>query len=147
MDDLITWLRTQLDRRERQALAASPGLWRPNAEHDEVVAADDVTVADGFALSGPQLRATVDHIADNDPDAVLREVEAKRRLVELHQPANPDDEPREGTPGWPGRPWHYCRTCGSGEAYEYPTDWPCATVRLLALPFSDRPGYREEWKP
>jgi hypothetical protein len=24
--------------------------------------------------------------------------------------------------------------------------YPCATLRLLALPYADRPGYRKEWK-
>lgn len=24
---------------------------------------------------------------------------------------------------------------------------PCDTVRLLAMPHADRPGYREEWRP
>lgn len=57
-----------------------------------------------------------------------------------------DDDLDYGHPGWPGRPWFICKTCGSGEE-KYPADWPCATIRLVALPFSDRPGYREEWRP
>lgn len=56
MDDLITWLRAQIDRQERIALKASPGPWKANAEHDEVIAVDDVVLADGFALNEPQFR-------------------------------------------------------------------------------------------
>jgi len=25
--------------------------------------------------------------------------------------------------------------------------FPCETVRLLALPYSQHPGYREDWRP
>lgn len=77
----------------------------------------------------------------------LRELDAKRRIVELHQPANPDAEPEPGLPGYPDRPWLYCSTCGSGEPNEYPVTWPCETSKLLALPYSDHPDYREEWRP
>lgn len=129
MDDLITWLRAQLDRQERYARKASPGPWKANAEHDEVIAVDDLVLADGFALNEPQLRATVDHIVENDPDRVLREVEAKRRIIEAAVVA-----------------WN--ESCN-------PTDdfWVSivptlkAVVRNLAMPYCDRPGYRDEWRP
>jgi len=108
MTSLADWLRACLDDDEACAAAASPGPWRPNAERDEVLAVDDITVCDGFALSGRQLRATVEHIARHDPARVLVEVAAKRRIVD---------------------------------------DAPHATLRLLALPYTDRAGYREEWAP
>lgn len=79
--DLVEFLRARLDDDERDALAASPGPWSPNAEADEVTAADGITVCDGFALSNNQLRATVRHIARHDPARVLAEVEAKRRII------------------------------------------------------------------
>ncbi len=73
---------------------------------------------------------------------VLAECEAKRRIVELHEaggtyPVGDGDGPRQA----------YCATCGSGEPYEYPTPWPCDTLRLLALSYVDHPDYREEWRP
>ncbi|MFE1903826.1 DUF6221 family protein [Streptomyces gardneri] len=83
MDDLIPFLRARLDEDEQTARAASPSPWRPNDEHDEVVAVDDVTVAEGFGLSGRQLRATVDHIARHDPDRVLRQTAVLRDRVDL----------------------------------------------------------------
>jgi hypothetical protein len=129
MDDLVTWLRAQLDDHERVARAASPGPWRPNAEHDEVLAVDDITVADGFALSGNQLRATVDYITRWDPARVLAKVAADRRILD-----------------------EYDRVMGSFRAYLVPGNaMAMATVqdivRLLALPYADRPGYRAEWRP
>lgn len=71
-------------------------------------------------------------------------LDALRRLVEVHQPGGQtslgdDDDPES---------WRkYCKTCGSGEPYEYPVWWPCETLKLLALPCADRPGYRDEWRP
>jgi hypothetical protein len=62
----------RLDEREARALKASPGPWRPNSEHTEVLAVDDIPVADGFALSGNQLRATVDHISSCEPERMFR---------------------------------------------------------------------------
>ncbi|WP_338683897.1 DUF6221 family protein [Streptomyces acidiscabies] len=119
MDDLVAWLRVQLDEDERTALAASPGPWSVNAESDEVLAVDGVTVAEGFALSGGQLRATTEHIAEHDPARVLREVEALRRIVDRYA-------------------WLREHGDTGGTAWVLP---------LLALPYADRPGYREEWRP
>jgi hypothetical protein len=157
MDDLITWFRAQLDVDQSAAEEMKrvfPTPWEladrgwmarivADGPHFPEVIRLDQEQAPGVG----ELDSAIRHVLLQDPDRVLREVEAKRRTIDLHVPANPDAVPIEGTRGWPDKPWLFCRTCGSGEAYEYPTDWPCATVRLLALPFSDRPGYREEWKP
>jgi hypothetical protein len=37
--------------------------------------------------------------------------------------------------------------CSDDARSEWGADWPCLTLRLLALPYADRPGYREEWRP
>jgi hypothetical protein len=129
VDDLVQWLGEQFDEDERIAQAASPGPWGVNAEHDEVVAADDITVAEGFALSGRQLRATVDHIAAHDPARVLREVEAQRLLLARAV------ETRVWAIGESG--------AVAGPAVKLAND----TLRLLALPYADRPGYRKDWRP
>jgi hypothetical protein len=80
--DLILFLRARYDEEVALAEAASPGPWHPNDEADEVLAADDITVADGFALSGQQLRATTQHIALHDPARVLAETAAKRAVLD-----------------------------------------------------------------
>jgi hypothetical protein len=137
VDDLVQWLRAQLDEDERIARAASPGPWRANAEHDEVLAVDEITAAEGFALSGGQLRATVDHIAEHDPARVLREIDAKRRLVDLHA----KDEYYDG-----------CVICDNGNnscgcMSGWHWKYPCDTLKILALPYADRPGYQDDWRP
>lgn len=127
---LVPWCRAQLDEDERRALAAPPGPWRANAEHDEVLAADDIPVADGFALSGPQLRAAVDHIVAHDPDWALREIETKRRIVD------------ECAYWWD--------KVARGDEYPALSDRfevALTVLRLLASSLADRPGYRKEWQP
>lgn len=138
--DLVEFLTARLDEDEQTALAASPGPWRPGEEHDDVIAVDDITVAEGFALSGRQLRATVDHIACHDPARVLAEVDAKRRLVELHSTPHTVVDGfcvEEGGP-CTHRGEDECTLCG---------ETPCATLRLLALPYAGHADYDEAWRP
>lgn len=63
---------------------------------------------------------------------VLADVEAKRRIVELHAPADDD----------PGGPV-YCPECSRYDG----TGKLCPTLRLLALPYADHPDYRDDWRP
>jgi len=125
VDDRVAWLLDQIGEDERILKAA-----------------DDDRIG-RMARAGRTVVADAGMLQEFTRARLLREVEAKRKRIELHQPANPDDEPREGLPGWPDEPWLYCRTCGSGEAYSYPTDWPCDTLKLEAAPYADRPGYRK----
>jgi hypothetical protein len=115
--DLIATLRSTIEARLETARAAAPGPWRPNAEHDEVLAVDGVTVCDGFALSGGQLRATVEHIAANDPASMISLYEGLLRIVDEHDDA------------------HECPSTSHGPAWS--TGWfgdssPCPTLRILA---------------
>lgn len=76
------------------------------------------------------------------PARVLREIEAKRRLVFLHEPM----VLRAG-----GGAAHFdtttvCRTCEPPKVFPE-TAYPCDTIRLLALPYADRSDYRQEWAP
>jgi hypothetical protein len=67
------------------------------------------------------LREVALFIADHDPARVLQEVEAKRLLIENHPH------------------WDRCTVCPDSSD-------ECPNMRLLALPYSDRPGFREEWR-
>jgi hypothetical protein len=122
VDELLAFLRACLDDDERVARAASPGPWKPNAEQDEVLAVDDVTVADGFALSGNQLRATVEHIARWDPARVLAKIRADRAILD-----------------WCERAIHVTED----DCYQLGVD---DVVRLLAQPYAGQPGWRAEWR-
>lgn len=142
MSDLGEFLRARLDEDERAAQACPPWPWRFDPDEDAVLAADDVQVADVFALSGRQLRATGDYIVRHDPERALREVEAKRKIVKLHG--------RATLRAISGAQYYatatVCRSC-EPNLHLPELSWPCPTLRLLALPYADRPGYREEWKP
>ena len=130
MSEIADFLRARYAERQALAEAASPGPWHANEEADEVVAVDGITVADGFALSGRQLRATVQHIAANDPTAVIAECDAKLAVIKLM-----DERPKyaEGDTEVD----HYGALGMAEEA-----------LRRLAQPFAGHPDHKgEEWAP
>jgi hypothetical protein len=131
--DLDAWLLEQIAEDERLALAASPGPWKPNAERDEVLAVDDITVCDGFALGNRQLRATVDHIAEFDPFRVLAECNAKRQIIERYQFVTGHGPAVDHTRAMD-------MTVGAVAALR-------DILQMLALPYAERPGYLEVWRP
>ena len=105
MDDLITWLRAQLDEDERKARPAARAI----AQHDW----HDV---DGLCQVEWEF---VEHF---DPARVLRKIEAERALLAETICPYLGADTTTGRVAW-------------------------LALRLLALPYSDRPGYREEWRP
>ncbi len=82
--------------------------------------------------------ALVDFLVAHSPARVLAECEAKRRIVELHQP-------RRQHPEWVAMgQLPSCAECGSDVSRRV---WPCATIGTLALPYADHPDYDEAWRP
>jgi hypothetical protein len=129
MDGLIAFLKARLDEDDRVARNASDGPWVKHV---------------GYISGGPtgatrvtqQAQAwNADHIARHDPARVLREVEAKRQILNEHPTLTAE---------------RVCTRCSDyaepGEVFRA-VPGPCATVRLLALPYADHNDYREEWKP
>jgi len=76
------------------------------------------------------------HMSRWSPERVLRDVEAKRKILELHLPmgfASP--------PGWAtltSKTW--CQECSPASG-----TWPCGTLRTLAAVHSDHPDYDKAW--
>jgi hypothetical protein len=124
---MLTWLRQQIETRKALAESASPWPWSANAEHDEVLAADGERVADGFALSGNQLRNTVDHIVFNDPRQIIADCEADLAILDDH----------DGS--------HECASVEDNCMWIL--DGDCPTVRRIASRYRHRPGYLPEWAP
>jgi hypothetical protein len=122
MDDLVQWLLAQLDEDERIARGCSGTEWWEHPKN---------------WVSAPQLNriAVVMHDGDrahiirHDPRRMLREIDAKRRVLAIHRPYVPE-------------PDQACLGCAGGIMFT-----SCPVVRLLALPYADRAGYREEWRP
>jgi hypothetical protein len=133
--DLATWLLEQVAADERLAAAqqgapASCPRWeyRPNGHPERGVYEEGriyLVIGDEHAP-----RVLLEHIATWDPARVLAECDVKRRIIAQHEPED----------CW----------CGEDATELIPrpaTGRACSHLRLLALPYSDRPGYREEWRP
>ncbi|MGW0905009.1 DUF6221 family protein [Streptomyces sp. NPDC002853] len=139
MSEIADFLRARYAERRALALSASPGPWHVNEESDEVLAMDGIAVAEGFALSGRQLRATTEHIAANDPVDVIADCDAKLALVDLHAPDSCGGAVAHVT----------CKECSQGyEVHEWGLKYPCRTLRILTRPFAGHPDHKgEEWAP
>ncbi|WP_433254472.1 DUF6221 family protein [Streptosporangium sp. CA-135522] len=146
MDDLIAFLAARLDEDEQTARLASEVYgkswwWNPSwglvkgmpdndGEATSIFSIGEETVAEVWSEVGP-------HIARHDPDRVLRDINAKRAIIDEH----PATTGRDGTR--PVRPT--CPTCS--QSVQEGDPYPCRMLRLLLLPYADHPDYRQEWKP
>ncbi|MEV7796295.1 DUF6221 family protein [Streptomyces sp. NPDC087512] len=167
MDDLVQWLRAQLDEDERIACAAddSPGevdlIWKYQPE-DEL--GGKVVTGRGADIIYDVTTGVGEHVAEHDPSRVLREVENDREMLrqyerllrtqarhgEAEAELTADVERQERTGRWegPGDPESRRR------ALRRTADYLLAVlvvlegwVRRKAAVYADRPGYREEWQP
>ncbi|MFJ8146023.1 DUF6221 family protein [Streptomyces sp. NPDC096048] len=131
MDDLVVWLRAQFDEDERTVRAT---VWEGsgNKLEWELIASATIDVGGDEFYVGD--RTIANHMMAWEPARVLREIDAKRQLLALHQPVE------QRSTGSGGGVATDCQVCS-----HFPARYPCATVRLLALPYADRPGFRPEW--
>jgi hypothetical protein len=84
-----------------------------------------------------------EHFARWNPWRVLSSCVAKRLILAAHRDVGPGLDRRAE----PDRTLkaHACSTCGQYD--EYAIDWPCYTLRVLALDWVEHPEYRVEWRP
>lgn len=133
-EDLVPWLGEQLDEDEQIAKAAHTPNWSTDGRRGIHYGVEDGWMTDALTT------ADADHIARHDPARVLREIEAKREIRRWHSSPHTLVDGfcvEEGGP-CTHRGEAECTVCGESG---------CTTLRLLALPYADRPGYREEWRP
>lgn len=132
MDDMVAFLRARLDERaaKLRRLIASESA-------DEYLDEEEYSGGRDWWGEFGEVASEVANFHE-----MLAEVHAKRRIIEVHQP---QEHPR------PKIDLQYCVTCmdvKSGYQEDWKEEvWPCATLRLLALPYADHPDYREEWRP
>ncbi|MGY1549607.1 DUF6221 family protein [Streptomyces sp. MN6] len=161
MDDLVQWLGAQLDEDERIAHAAggrSEQEWRADLSGKDPGGMSSWPVAVRYTTDG-RLRGAVAnlpvtnersedrmvHIAAHDPARVLREIDAKRQLLAdlLAEPHVEVDDP-----------FYSCAVVARADVKRYGGPCDCGRddrqlrrLHILLLPYADRPGYREEWRP
>lgn len=157
---LPVWLRAQIQTDRELALAAQgvgDGQWTATRSHDGYFHKDGPRIETGGgehwsravnlgvwlcddpgddceALRGEWMREGK-HAARWDPVAVLADLDAKLAIVDAHSRRAGDD--------------HLCPSEIVGysvQAWHDDTD-PCSTLRLLAVPYAGRDGYREKWRP
>ncbi|MER5209406.1 DUF6221 family protein [Streptomyces sp. NPDC002838] len=142
MDELVRWLGEQLDEDERIARAATwcedAAAWHAepspfgardggqrwyieDAMDDGVVTHVDPVASDDEGVAR--------HIAEWDPARVLREIDAKRELLRRYEAMAAD-----------------VLVLTSG-VQEILSEYRRVILPSLAAGYSDRPGYREEWRP
>lgn len=157
MADLVQWLRTQLNEDEAAAedtlsLHVRAGRFRGvDVQRWRITkSGTGIIDEDGGTLRAQQIfPAEATHVIRHDPARVLREIEAKRGLLAdvLAEPHFRNEEDN----------WYTCAalTDEDGDPVcldESRAPGPCdcgrdarvaRRVRLLALPFEDRPGFAE----
>lgn len=138
MDDLVQWLREQLDEDEQITRAAADETepeWSDGGPYGESVhtAAHGGLVAVGpwTGYLGDEVRR---HIARHDPARVLREIDAKRKLLRALESSEVALRNTE-----PGKDPH--------DLVKGATNGLRAAVRVHAAVYADRPGYKESWRP
>ncbi|MER7047743.1 DUF6221 family protein [Streptomyces jumonjinensis] len=143
-DDIDAFLRDRLKEDTETAHAAMwdehSGSWTarpPETRHERYTVEDYCD--DGVVIVAPE-NADPDgvgrHVARWDPERVLAEVDAKRRMLDVHRRVH-----RRST-GSAGGINEDCAICD-----HFPAQYPCGTLRLLALPYAAHPDYQEAWRP
>ena len=139
MADLVRFLRDRYDEDERAAKAATQGPWWADSSiHTEAIyGSGNTTVVAGarWGDEGSVFESDEDaaHIARHDPARVLRDIEAKRELLDEHPSINVSDLGSD------------CGTCYREDGIN--ASWPCKTLRLLACVYVDHLDYRDAWRP
>lgn len=157
MSDLVEFLRARLAEDEevaRQSADFGGGIngyhWRVSGSHEDEggtywrITATAVAsgheqaievVGNGMSGGGVHTEQVAHHAVRHDPARVLCEVEAKRRILDLHEPA----EENYGD----GFIAERCMVCDPQD----PEPYPCATLRLLAAVYATHLDYRPDWAP
>ncbi|MFE9850313.1 DUF6221 family protein [Streptomyces sp. NPDC005576] len=143
-DDLVQFLRDRLDEDEAVARGVTvpldwhqgPGDDDPEWTSDEMVCMWPPEFHTPYEQDKHWRGLTADpaglaaHIARHDPARILREVEAKRQMIETFES-------------------RYKAAKASNTSTTLGLEWVVRAdvLRLLALPYADHPDYQQEWRP
>jgi hypothetical protein len=142
MGDIVEFLKARLA--EDEAAAQRAGAWHPDWTYDrETFSVNSGTwsVAARRANDVPLCDVDGEHVARHDPARVLRDIAAKRAIIDLHRSV-PLVDGAEGTT---------CAECGptadDHAVWAFPgEDWtPCRTLKILAAIWAEHPDYDPSW--
>lgn len=148
MDDLIAWLLEQVavdEHRINRVATGARGPWRYDREPFQLNELDEhgevrFNLASRSDYGKQPLFDVVGEYMENfQPQRMLAECEAKRRMISEHGPETNDV-------GW-DRTETICRRCRYDEGLDSFPHGHCPTIKLLAASYADRPGYQESWRP
>jgi hypothetical protein len=157
----VQWLRAQLDEDERIARTASwaddANAWHAKSSPFDARGAGqrwyvEDSMEDGV-VSHVDPRASDDegvarHIARHDPAHVLRDIDANRQVLAGYDKAVQAVEDLSAVRDrLHARGQDVFMTELDLESAIHRRDALGGVLRLLALPYADWPGYREEWRP
>jgi hypothetical protein len=126
--ELVDFLRARLDEDEALAMEAPPGPWHIGNAVDPTQPCN-VHTFPGARLVADDLNWLVaEHIARYNPARVLREIEAKREALAHYERIR--QHARQGE-----------------EVYVLAEGAVAKQIAIMATAYSDRPGYREDWRP
>lgn len=145
MTDLAEFLLARIGEDETLAQAASAGEWIADGRRVRLAGRKDMAVAvsgwDDDDLSQEDDDEDMAHIAHWHATRVLAECEAKRAIIERHQPR--EEYAHSSLTGVA------CAACVEfhDDADCENESWPCLTLRVLALPYAAHPLHRRAWNP
>ncbi|URN11388.1 DUF6221 family protein [Streptomyces radiopugnans] len=143
--ELIEFLTARLDEDEQVARAT---VWDGSGNQPDWSLPASATVDVGGDEFYAGDRTIADHIDRHDPARVLREVEAKRRIVEEHGIVHRDiGWLKDGGEEYDETP--VCGTCVPKNSHfqrrEDVPEGPCGTVRALAAVYAEHPDFDPAW--
>ncbi|MFJ8966057.1 DUF6221 family protein [Lentzea sp. NPDC102401] len=147
MTELLDFINARLAEDEQTARKAFTRM--PGKEHTAHWTADfsvgmQVRNGEGNLVVGHSWPNEIAHIERFNPRRALDDVEAKRELLRLHTP----HENRDGDIECPTCVYTGTDEDAGGNRFRYREhdEWPCQTVRAVALAYQRHEDYRAEWR-
>ncbi|MEH0586247.1 DUF6221 family protein [Streptomyces sp. B21-106] len=140
MSGLVEFLRARLDEARAREHGKRRSIPSPFDGHDVEITYSSYegqqVIVDGHPYPAEQYFKIATEPAP-DPN-VIADLDAKQRLLDLHAPDSFGSTSTYVT----------CKECSQGyEVHEWGPEYPCVTVRLLGLSFTNHPDYDERWRP
>lgn len=155
MADLVRWLGQQLDTDERKVRTipvdlghswSDPGPWVMAGGGGGGREAEVAKAAEGLEM--PLAEVVAHHIAAWDPARVLREIDSKRRIIDAYETTvRAVVDLRAARERLSIKGHDTLMTDLDLESAIHKRDALQGVLRLLALPYDDRPGFQESWRP